>query len=246
MSLDEGDLAMQPLSKLIGDGASLSWGDPDIMTSRPRVAIKIAECISEWADIETMIGIFLGLLLGNEFKTALAMYASLENRTAQRRMIMAATRAKLPIDHSDLLDAIMRVSVLPVMKERDKLAHWCWGKCEELPELLILRAPADKTEFHFYALHAPSKPVVSSQDIYAVSEKYLCQLADRMRKAKTHVAEFASTVWSKNSPQERDELRQKLSSEPPIQKALERIRADRQKPPASQPSSPAPTRSERP
>jgi hypothetical protein len=93
------DFGMQPLTRVVSD-ANMFWGDPETMLKRPKAAVRVAQCISEWAEIETMMGIFLAVLLDTESKTALAICASLENRAAQRRMILAAAESKLPLELS--------------------------------------------------------------------------------------------------------------------------------------------------
>src|SRR5947209_18804108 len=99
---------MQPISHVVKP-ATLRWGDEDVMTSRPKVAIRIAQCIGEYAYIESTIGIFLAALLDTESKAVLAMYSALESRAAQGRMIMAAAASKLSPSDFDLLQAVMRV-----------------------------------------------------------------------------------------------------------------------------------------
>jgi hypothetical protein len=59
MSFEEGDLDMQPLSK-VRRGADVSLGVDDVMASRLKVALKIAECIAKWAVpiwVSTMPGV---------------------------------------------------------------------------------------------------------------------------------------------------------------------------------------------
>jgi hypothetical protein len=196
------------------------------MTSRPKVAARIAECIAEWADIETMLGLTLGFLLNTDSKAAMAMYLSLENRTAQHKLLLAASEAKLAPDHHDTLVALMRVAVTPVQKQRDKLAHWCWGTCNKLPNDLVLATPSHKLQNHFMALHSSRSPMRSEdKDVYVVKESYLINLVKQMRETERLVGEFAATVWQKNSQRERDEHLQKLSNEPLIRERLDRLNA---------------------
>jgi hypothetical protein len=53
---------MQPLSKVKPD-AITHWGQGDAMIHRPNVAVKVAQYIAHWSDIETLLGLFLSLLL---------------------------------------------------------------------------------------------------------------------------------------------------------------------------------------
>jgi hypothetical protein len=232
MSLAEAVFDMQPLSR-VRPGAMCNWGAPDNMTTHPKVAVRIAECIAECADIETMLGLLLALLLDTNAKAALAMYGSVENRAVQRRMMLAAAEANLPSSHFDLLSVTLSASVSPVMKERDKLAHWIWGHSPELPEALLLTEPDEKMSLHYAAIHrkitgAPESPF-NPANIFVVKEDDLLRLASRLRKAKEHITYFMATVWKENTPQKRDEFLQKLSNEPQIREALARLHEARRK-----------------
>jgi hypothetical protein len=92
----EVDFAMQPLSR-VRSNAAIFFGINNAMSERPKVAVKIAECIAEWSDLETLLALFLSLMLNTEIDTVLAMYSAIENRAAQLRMLEAAIAAKLPV-----------------------------------------------------------------------------------------------------------------------------------------------------
>jgi hypothetical protein len=240
------DFAMQPLMR-VTSSANMFWGSKNTMLERPKVAARVAQCISEWAEIETMMGIFLAVLLHTEAKTALAMYSSLENRSAQRRMILAAAENKLHPDNFDLLQAIFRASIAPVMKERDRLAHWCWGICEELPDDLLIQSPQEKTEMHYLTVHGATPKQASNPDmVFVITEKHLTKLADRTREANAHLTGFICSIWDHFSESERAQFRQKVSSEPRIREALERLSADRQKNLATHAPTPRKAPSEKP
>jgi hypothetical protein len=132
---------MQPLSR-VNPNATPNWGSPNTMAFRPALAAKIAQCIAHWAEIEVFLGAFLGFLLHTNEAAAVAMYSGLENRTAQLKMINAAAKACLPIDHFDVLSCFFSAILRPVMRERDKLAHWNWGYSEDLPDALLLAEPS--------------------------------------------------------------------------------------------------------
>ena len=133
MSLDDEDFVMQPLSR-VRPNAATEWGNSNTISLRPKIAIKIAECIAEYSEIETALGMFLGFLLHTNPNTALAMYGSLENRAAQFKMLDAAAKADLPENHYAAISALQTVHIKPAMRARDRLAHWCWGHSDELPD----------------------------------------------------------------------------------------------------------------
>lgn len=230
---------MQPLSSFRDPRLSghCEFGQADTMTSRPQVAIRVAECISEWADIETILGLLLAVLLDANAKAALAMYGATENRATQIRMLMAAAGHKVPQDESDLLAAILRAHVTPTSKDRDKLAHWCWGYSPDFPQALLLTAPTTKTALHHYALDAPSKPQIDSRLIFLVKETDLARMATRFRNTRERLIMITSMIREKNL-ETRAAIFQQLSNEPLIAAALTRIRADRQNSQATQPLCP--------
>jgi hypothetical protein len=226
--------AMQPLSR-VNPKASVTWGDSEMMPKHTYVARRIAECTSEWADIETMLGMLLGFLLGTDSKAAMAMFSAVESSAAQRQMILAAAGAKLPSEHVDVLSVLFSAVVTPVMKERNKLVHWVWAYSPEVPDCLLITKPDHKMVLHFQAVHvgrarAPEVPFDPSE-IFVVTEDDLIRLAKRLRKAKDYVTRFMATIWMENSREVRAEYLQKLSSEPQIHEALMRLRGDQKKTP---------------
>jgi hypothetical protein len=86
-------------------------GRLDSMEQRPKLAIKIAQCIAEWAEVEPILTLYVSTLLEAEPKAALAIYSSLENRAAQLRAVGAAATEKLHPDDADLDEAVMLTTV---------------------------------------------------------------------------------------------------------------------------------------
>jgi hypothetical protein len=220
---------MQPISRVRPWNATLRWGDSETMAKRPKLAVKVSQCISEWAEIETVLAIYFSTLLGAEPKAALAIYSALDNRAAQLRAVAAAAAEKLHPDDADLFEAVLQAALRPTMKERDKLAHWCWGTCDELPDDLVIREPSDKTDSHFIALEyeggtSPLRNTTDEPDkTYVVSEKYLTGLHKRLINAKGYLGLLRVRASSKSPQKERDEALQELSSEPLIHEAWDRL-----------------------
>jgi hypothetical protein len=239
---DLGSANMQPLSR-VRPNAQVVWGSAELMSSRPKMAIKIAECIAEWADIETMLGLILSLLLNADAKAALAMYAAVENRSAQRRMILAAAKTKLPPEHYKVLSAFMSAAITPAAKRRDKLAHWSWALSPEIPDCLLLSKPEHKMQLHFNAVHLPGERMdvlIDPSQIFVVTEADLSEAATFLTQAKDYASLFMASIWTRNSPQARAGSLDQLSKEPCIREALERL-AVRQNNPTAQPLQPQPT-----
>ncbi len=223
------------------------WG-VDILSERPTWAAKIAQCIGLWAEIETELGLFLALLLHANEKAALTMYSAVENRRAQTRMILSAAEATLPDFHFYVVSALMTAIVAPAMRERDKLAHWCWGKSNELPDALLITEPKNKLVGLMNAVKAQARGSGSEIPfnhslIYVVREPDLDRTLKQFSDVEQHLREAMGSVWQKNSSQERVGLLAKLESVPAIRAAVQRqARKKRAQEPPKQSRPPGPKR----
>ena len=227
--------AMQPLSRVKRIQQS-RWGDHQAMIVRPLLATKVAQCVAEWAEIENHLGLLLALLLHANEKAALSMFSSVENRAAQLRMLHAAAESSLTPHHFDVLESLITACVRPVMKERDKLAHWCWGYSDELPDALLLTEPSNKLRGMLQVSHIQANTGSSNSTIAFESEKILVirsgdldRLYEKSTRVQTLLRMAMGSVWTANTAQGRDANLQQLSSEPEIQEALTRRREARQK-----------------
>jgi hypothetical protein len=183
---------MQPLFRVRKD-ADVKFGHEDTMTSRPVLAAKIAECISAWTDIESLFGIFLGLALGSNLKTTLTMYMALDNRAAQLRLLTSVAESELSKDQFEVFDILMTKYLRPVMKTRDKLAHWCWGYSPHLPEDLLLMPPNEALLSYFDSLHGRSIPVDDTK-IFVVTIQYLTRVGKDIRAAGALLATLMTSM----------------------------------------------------
>jgi hypothetical protein len=226
-------LAMQPLSR-VNPNCATEWGSNSVMLKRPKVGARIAQYIAEWSEIESLLGLFLAMLLHANQKAVLAIYSGLENRAAQLRMITSAAQAVLPQDHFDVVEVLMKIDIRPSMRYRDKLAHWCWGYSDQLQDALLLREPADKLAnmTDFVNLQQQRDRVsrdipINFDTIYVVTEsdldRALIQLADVQHRLLT----VHGSIWERNPPEVRIELLRQLSTTPPVQTFLERHAASR-------------------
>ncbi len=221
---------MQPISRVRPNTVMMSFGQDTTMGLRPKIAVLIAECIVKWANIETMLGILLTLLMETDAKATLAMYAALENRAAQLRMLEAAAKSKLSQDHFDVYTVMFQQFVKPALRERDKLAHWCWGCSPEMPDALLLMEPDEKTMMHVEAIDPPAPAKFDRDKIFVLTKQDMERMDMRLLAVTNHVSFFMGSVWKRNTPKQRASILQKLSNEPEIQTALARLRASREKP----------------
>ena len=199
------------------------------MANRPQVAIKIAECIAEWANIKSMLGIFLGFLLHSKAETALNMYMALDNRAAQLRLLESAAKSELSILQFDLFEVLMDQFLRPIMKTRDKFAHWCWGHSPQLPNDLLLIQPTNSLLTHYIALHG--KPTdIDDEKVFVITGKYVGEFLKTMRKAQAYLATLITSVGVDGTVLIQDVgALDRLSNVPEFQKGLVRARAEREK-----------------
>jgi len=233
---------MQPLSR-VSPNAEVIFGRNEDMASRPEVAVKISQCIAEWADIESMLGMLLAILLDGDQDAALAMYSGVENRSSQMKMLESAARIKIP-EKIDLFTVLMGSVIRPAMRERDRLAHWCWGFSPNLADALLLIQIHSKMAVHLKAVSPPNPVQLDFTKIFVVTANDLGRTFARLQTAKNYLADFIGTIWTLNPPETRDRVLHSLCSKPEIRAALDRLIASRNKNSESPPQSPPPDQSD--
>jgi hypothetical protein len=190
------DLAMQPLSHVRPD-AHVLFGHDNTMTSHPGAAVGVAECIAQWSNVEGMLGILLSFLLHAKAKTAMRMYMALENRAAQLRMLESAgdsELSELSENHRDLFHVLMNKYVRPLMRTRDKLAHWSWGYSPDLPDDLLLMESDVSLLYHHEALHIRGPIVLDPDKIFVVTKPYLSRVLRDLKQIESYLALFISSL----------------------------------------------------
>lgn len=218
---------MQPLSKVRSDNPDVFFGQENTMASRPNVAIKITECIFEWADTETMMAICAAFLVGGDGNATLAMYTSLENRRAQLTMLEAAARAKLQDEHFHLFWVIRHKILKPVMDMRDKFAHWSWGYSPALPNDLLLMDSREKAKFHYNALVAGGD--IDRSRVFVITEQYMERALRDSRNAQIDFGDLTASIDPQSSSEKRDLVLRMLSIRPHLRTLLDRHKANLEK-----------------
>jgi hypothetical protein len=226
---------MQLLSR-VNPKARVAIGLPGTMAQQPAVAAKIAECISEFSNLETMLPVTLAFLLSSDAKTALAMWGALENRAAQLRMLDAAAEDVLDAERYDCLSVLLLRFIKPCMRERDKFAHWSWGYSIDVPNKLLLTDPLEKAKVQWTYINPPRTPEFDKSKLYVVGVDDLGRSVSRINDAAELLELFMKGIWAEPPPAVRDQYHQKLCSEPRFASLLQAHR-DRNKTPPSQPLS---------
>ncbi len=234
---------MQPLSRVKPGRVLSTWGGKIRISSRPKVAPKVADCIASWSNIEQSLCFFLSMLLHASENAITAMLAATESRAAQLRMIEAAAMAEMPQNYYESFSVTLTAQIRPVMKDRDKLAHWCWGITDELPDDLLIMKPSENVSSQLEAIKIqavtaePLVKVESKREIFVVTADDLDRMYDRFEAAAESLRYATGMVWAKNTQEERDKAHALLLKVPQIRSGLEARNANLQKTKESQPSS---------
>lgn len=123
---------------------------------RPKAAALVGRIITSWADIEVQSARLLAELMGTNIPPAAAVFGSLRSSRSQADALTAA--AEVVLDEKDLLlfnAHIARKASLE--KERNDLAHGCFGVSVGIPEHIVWVAQSDFLAFT--AAHKANQPV---------------------------------------------------------------------------------------
>lgn len=201
------------------------------MLRYPNITAGIALCISTHSEIELDLGILLSALLRAETNATLAIYSSLENRAAQMRMLYAAIRtAKISVTKKDIAEAILRYFVKPVTKERDRMAHWCWGWSPDIRNGLLLFEPVAELRQISEIWQKGKQAEIDSDHVFVVRENDIHSAMGRFEIAHSLLVRLIA-ILTKQAPVPPRKIRAamlaSLSSEPQLQQALSRLRESR-------------------
>jgi hypothetical protein len=211
----------------------------DTMAKQPAVAAKIAECISEFSNLETMLPVTLAFMLSADAQTTLAMWGALENRAAQMRMLDAAAKEVLDDDRYDCFTVLRHKFIKPCQSERDRFAHWSWGYSIDVPDKLLLTKPLEKAKVQWTYINPPRTPEFDKSLIYVVGVDDLGRSIGRVNDAAELLELFMKSIWAEPPPSERDRYHRLLCTERRFAPLLQ-AHKDRNKNPPSQPQSPQP------
>lgn len=154
----------KPISKTYPN-AAVTMG-VGFIEDRPKAAALVARIITSWADIDIQCARLLAELMGTNIPAAAAVFGSIRNSRSQHDALRAA--AETVLDKKDLLlfnAYIKRKEILE--KERNDLAHGCFGVSLSIPDHIVWIAQADYLAFT--AAHkANEKPfdIRSKQFVY--------------------------------------------------------------------------------
>lgn len=119
----------QPLIKIDPACAVLySMSGRSPLAEKPELAALVAEVIASWSHVEVNLMQLFMRLIGGRNALASELFLSMETRGAKASAIAAVARTKLrDKKRRDVVHALLHI-VKSKQGERDKIAHWVWGK----------------------------------------------------------------------------------------------------------------------
>ena len=194
---------------------------------RPKAAATVGRIITSWADIERQCARLLGQLMGVEIPAAAAVFGSLRSGRTQHDALAAAAKVALNNADYDLFEAyMMRRGALE--KERNDLAHGCFGVSVTIPEGIIWASQADYLTFSASLKHDPDalKNFRAKQAVYELGT--LERIAQEIEGFYNQLGLFIGYVHAlqdgPNGQAFRAEQYPQLCNQPHIREALGRVR----------------------
>jgi hypothetical protein len=253
----------QPLNRVVPDASFMH--NPNVLDDKPHLSKYVANIFGFWTLIEYRLSLLLIRVLGADAHPAIAIFSTLTAQHLQLKALEAAAKAALSTEEFDVFQAGIDVTD-SAQSQRNKLAHWIWGSCPELPDALLVADPkAHKDidrELQLALEQAGTKGIKTAEmaklnrwdsaNIYVYREADLQRasrdLGDASQVAFLLVIYLDGLFCGRRQPTNeaqakmtRGHVYRQLSEIRLFREALARIHADQQKPPQSQRGSPPPT-----
>lgn len=207
---------------------------------RPAAAQIIARIITAWADIEVQCARLLAELMGTNIPATAAVFGSLRSGRAQHDALNAAAKTVLNEADYDLFSAHM-VRRSSLEKERNDLAHGCFGVSVAIPDDVIWVSQTDFLTFDADRQHNPEAAKVfrSKQAVYELGT--LERIAQEITEFHNQLGTYRGYLFARHDGPAKSAFRAhrypQLCNQPHIGPALHRIRTEKK---ASQAPSPKP------
>lgn len=98
------------------------------------------EGISTWSTVENQMLTLYMTLAGGAAADAAAVFMSIESDGARRSAIAALADLRMSTEQKRVFAAVLK-HLATIRTARNRLAHWIWGVCAELPDTLLLGDP---------------------------------------------------------------------------------------------------------
>ena len=199
------------------------------------------EITTFWPDVPHQLGLLLGILLGVNSEAAVALFATLRNSRARRDGLKAVAELNLTPEHKELFEAILTV-VGAAEKERDRLAHGCYGMSESIEDGILWIETKHLGPWNVSMLlnelrFTGSEYAELAEKIWVYRKADLEAIYDQVKDAWHLLFKFLSLIrWKPGDPAPTSDARyRQLCSSPRLATALRQIREgkknSRQSPP---------------
>lgn len=193
---------------------------------RPKAAALVGRIITSWADIEVQSARLLAELMGTNIPQAAAVFGSLRNSRAQADALNAA--AEVVLDEKDLLLFQAHVArKASLEKERNDLAHGCFGVSVNIPDHIVWVAQSDYLAFT--AAHKAGDQTLdlsSKQFVYELGtlERIAQEITEFYHQLGFFTGYLVARHGGPNGAAFRAKRYAELCNQPHIKQALEGIR----------------------
>ncbi len=190
---------------------------------RPAAAAIVARIITSWADVEVQCARLLAELMGTNIPAAAAVFGSLRSSRAQHDAISAAATAVLDSQDLELFAGYMaRRSSLE--KERNDLAHGCYGVSVGIPDHIVWASQAEYLAFT--TGRGDPELFRKKQFVYELGtlERIAQEFAEYFQQLGFFTGYLAARMGGVRSAEFRTERYSQLCNQPHIRQALERVR----------------------
>jgi hypothetical protein len=149
-----------------------------VLKNRDDLAAPIGKIMSLWSQVDNEMGNLFSLLLGTESEAALAVFLTLRRASNQLEVLAEAAKYKLEDGDLSTFKALSKVYG-SLEKERNALAHACFGICETDPDLLFCIDLKAHVHFIVEALSSEARGNISTNRHARLKENmYVYRKAD--------------------------------------------------------------------
>jgi hypothetical protein len=131
-----------------------------VLKSRDDLAARIGKIMSLWSQVDNEMGSLFSLLLGTQSEAALAVFLTLRRASNQLEALAEAAKYKLEDEELRTFEALSKVYG-SLEKQRNALAHGCFGICETDPDLLFCIDLKDHVHFIVETLSSEARGTIS-------------------------------------------------------------------------------------
>jgi hypothetical protein len=153
----------------------------DAALKRPHLAVRAAEVLSTWSNLEVMQGVIFTTMLGAEPEHGAAIYETIRSDNGRRDAFKAIADVSLKKAEDRIILEFILDRSRKAGRARDQIAHSLWGTQEEFPDCLLFVDPK----------------VMASTSIGLRSAERIADKAEQVKAITSVMAQMRSgtTVW---------------------------------------------------